>query len=83
VRSGNGWSLTLTTPLALGTYAVAATVTDADGFTLSDATTNELVIGSAPGGTVTIGGSFQRERPGLRRHHRGDRIDRRPDAGRA
>jgi hypothetical protein len=57
VRSGNGWSLALVTPLALGTYNVAATVTDADGFTLSDATTDELVI-STGGGPVTLGGSF-------------------------
>jgi hypothetical protein len=57
VRSGNNWSLTLTTPLAVGTYAVAATLTDVDGFTLSDATTNELVL-TSPGGTVTIAGSF-------------------------
>jgi hypothetical protein len=57
VRTGNNWSLTLTSPLALGTYTVAATVTDADGFTLSDATTDELVI-AAPSGTVTIDGSL-------------------------
>jgi hypothetical protein len=55
VRSGNNWSLALTSPLAVGTYAVTATVTNADGFTLSDATTNELVIAN---GALTLGGSF-------------------------
>jgi hypothetical protein len=57
VRSSNNWSLALTSPLALGTYPVTATITNADGFTLSDATTDELAITGA-GGTVTIGGSF-------------------------
>ncbi|HYW51611.1 MAG TPA: YDG domain-containing protein, partial [Gemmatimonadaceae bacterium] len=54
---GGTWSLTLASPLSLGTYDVAATITNADGFTLSDATINELVI-SAPTTTLTIGGSF-------------------------
>lgn len=58
-QSGTNWSLTLTSPLALGTYSVTATITNADGFTLSDTTSNELTIwdGTSPA-TVTIGGSF-------------------------
>jgi hypothetical protein len=57
VGSGNVWSLTVASPLALDTYSVTATVTNADGFTLSDNTTNELRIASG-GGTLTLGGSF-------------------------
>ena len=57
IRNGNSWSLTLTTPLSLGTYDVAATITNANGFTLSDVTLNELVI-SAQVTTLTVGGSF-------------------------
>ena len=58
-QSGTSWSLTLTSPLALGTYSVTATITNADGFTLSDATSNELTIwnGSSPA-PLTISGSF-------------------------
>lgn len=52
--SGGTWSLTLTSSLAAGSYDISATITNADGFTLSDATTNELTIAPA----VTIGGSF-------------------------
>lgn len=54
---GTTWSLTPSPALSVGTYEVTATITNADGFTLSDATTNELVI-NASTGTVTIGGSF-------------------------
>ncbi len=43
-RNGNSWSLQLTTPLALGTYSITATIGNANGFTLSDGTTNELTI---------------------------------------
>jgi hypothetical protein len=50
------WSLTLTSPLIAGTYSVTATITNADGFTLSDPTVDELVV--AVGGGVTIAGSF-------------------------
>lgn len=58
VVAGSGtWSLALTAPLTQGTYSVTATLTDASGFTLSDATINELVIGP-PLTTLTIGGSF-------------------------
>lgn len=53
----NAWSLALASPLSLGTYDVVATITNTDGFTLSDATINELVV-SAPTTTLTIGGSF-------------------------
>jgi hypothetical protein len=58
--NGTTWSLSLTSPLALGTYPVTATITNSDGFTLSDPTTNELVIGTAPPAitTVTVGGAF-------------------------
>ena len=57
ISSGNTWSLTLGTPLSLGTYDVAATITNTNGFTLSDATLNELVT-SASVTTLTVGGSF-------------------------
>jgi len=58
VATGAGtWSLALTTPLAQGTYDVTSTLTNAAGFTLSDGTINELVIGSGIT-TITIGGSF-------------------------
>ncbi|WP_411280875.1 YDG domain-containing protein [Gemmatimonas sp.] len=57
VRSGTSWSLTLTTPLPTGTYEVAATITNTDGFTLSDTSTNEVTITPVTT-TVTIGGSF-------------------------
>lgn len=57
VRVGSAWSLALATPLATGTHEVAATITNANGFTLSDATTNELVV-TTGGGAVTLGGSF-------------------------
>lgn len=56
-RSGNNWSLALSSALSLGTYAVTATITDGNGFTLSDATTNELQIVAAVT-TVTLSGSF-------------------------
>ncbi len=40
------WSFTVPNSVSLsaGTYNVVATITDGDGFTLSDATTNELVV---------------------------------------
>ena len=57
VRNGTDWSLTLTSPLAVATYSVAATITNADGFTLSDPTSNELVI-TIPTTSVTVNGSF-------------------------
>jgi hypothetical protein len=56
-RSGTNWSLALASPLAVGTHEVTATVTNASGFTLSDATTNELTV-TAPLRPVTLGGSF-------------------------
>ena len=51
-RSGNTWSLQLPT-LAAGTYNVVATITNTAGYTLSDSTSNELIITTA--GTPTIG----------------------------
>jgi len=56
VASGS-WSLALATPLAVGTYSVTATVTNTAGYTLNDATSNELVISQATT-AVTIGGTF-------------------------
>ncbi|MDF1505191.1 YDG domain-containing protein [Roseisolibacter sp. H3M3-2] len=55
--AGGAWSLALATPLAVGVHSVTATVTNADGFTLSDGTTGELTI-TAPTTAVTVGGSF-------------------------
>lgn len=57
VRSGTSWSLALTSALAVGTYSVTATITNSDGFTLSDGTMNELTI-TAPATSVTLGGSL-------------------------
>ncbi len=55
VSVGDGeWSLTLTSPLPNGIYDVVATVTNADGFTLADGTTNELQIGTS----LTVSGNF-------------------------
>lgn len=51
---GGTWSVTLTSSLAAGSYDISATITNADGFTLSDATSNELTIAPA----VTLSGSF-------------------------
>ncbi len=56
-RNGSSWSLALASPLSVGTYSVTATLTDADGFTLSDVSSDELTI-TAPLTTVTLGGSF-------------------------
>ena len=50
--SGNTWSLQLPT-LATGTYNIIATITNTAGYTLSDSTSNELIITTA--GTPTIG----------------------------
>ena len=50
--SGNTWSLQLPT-LATATYNVVATITNTAGYTLSDSTSNELII--TPPGTPTIG----------------------------
>ncbi|WP_310594199.1 gliding motility-associated C-terminal domain-containing protein [Flavobacterium sp.] len=52
VVSGNNWSLPLPT-LATGTYSVVATITNTAGYTLSDSTSNELIITQA--GVPTIG----------------------------
>ncbi len=52
--SDGQWSLTLPSPLPNGTYDVVATVTNLDGFTLSDATSNELRIATI----LTLSGSF-------------------------
>jgi hypothetical protein len=51
---GNTWSLTIPSNLALATYEVTATITNADGYTLTDATSDELVIYSP---TLTVNGT--------------------------
>jgi hypothetical protein len=53
VISGTTWSLTLTEPLTPGSYSVTATITNADGFTLADATQSEVTI---TGAELTVGG---------------------------
>lgn len=50
--AGTNWTLQLPT-LATGTYSVVATITNTAGYTLSDSTSNELIITTA--GTPTIG----------------------------
>jgi gliding motility-associated-like protein len=52
VVTGNTWSLQLPT-LTPATYNVVATITNSAGYTLSDSTSNELII--TPPGTPTIG----------------------------
>jgi gliding motility-associated-like protein len=54
VVSGNTWTLQLPT-LTSATYNVVATITNTAGYTLSDSTSNELII--TPPGTSTIGSS--------------------------
>ncbi len=53
---GNTWSLTIPSNLALATYEVTATIINADGYTLTDATSDELVIYSP---TLTVNGSLK------------------------
>ncbi|MFN8670127.1 MAG: YDG domain-containing protein [Gemmatimonadaceae bacterium] len=55
--SGNSWTLTPNGPLATGTYSVTATITNLQGYTLSDGTVNELTI-TPTVTTITLGGSF-------------------------
>ncbi|WP_296685155.1 hypothetical protein, partial [Flavobacterium sp.] len=48
VITGNTWSLPISSALTTGsTYPVTATITNTGGYTLSDSTTNELVITQA------------------------------------
>ncbi len=54
VISGNTWSLPIPTALSVGTYTVVATITNTSGYTLSDSTSNELVISQVGVPTVTI-----------------------------
>lgn len=42
------WSLAIETPLAAGTYNVTATVTAADGRTITDTSSGEIVVKEAP-----------------------------------
>ena len=53
VISGNTWSLPISTALNVGTYTVVATITNTSGYTLSDSTSNELVISQVGVPTVT------------------------------
>ena len=46
--TGNTWSAVVETPLADGTYDVAATAADAAGNTAADGTANELVVNTHP-----------------------------------
>ncbi|QEK52696.1 hypothetical protein FYC62_14275 [Pedobacter aquae] len=52
VNNGN-WSLAIPSALPLGTYSVTATITNTDGYILSDVTSNELVI-TAPSTEITV-----------------------------
>ena len=57
VNSGN-WSLPIPSALALGTYSVTATITNTNGYILSDATSDELVITNVPSAsTITVTGA--------------------------
>ncbi len=51
---GGNWSLALTTPLADGSYEVIARVTDAGGSTITDSTSNELVIDTSGPAAPTV-----------------------------
>ncbi|MBM3177719.1 MAG: hypothetical protein FJZ78_06900 [Bacteroidetes bacterium] len=55
VVSGGTWSLNLPTNFlsAGNTYSVTATIINAAGYTLSDATANELVVSAAAAGTIS------------------------------
>lgn len=54
--NGNSWTVT-TNPLAIGTYNVVATATDAAGNSATDSTTNELVIQQMTAPVVSNAGS--------------------------
>lgn len=45
---GTTWSLPISSALALGTYPVIAKITNSSGYTLNDATSNELIIFGKP-----------------------------------
>lgn len=51
------WSLTIPSALAIGTYSVTAKITNSAGYTLNDATSNELIIYQA-GGPPTVESSY-------------------------
>ena len=59
--SGNTWSFTVPSALSNGTYNIIATITNTAGYTLSDSTSNELIITTA--GTPTIGVSATQLNP--------------------
>jgi gliding motility-associated-like protein len=42
--SGNNWTLAISDPIPAGTYNVVAVITNSSGYTLTDATTDELKI---------------------------------------
>jgi len=48
--SGGTWSLTIPTNINFNTYDVLATITNTDGYTLNDNTTDELIITQPPAG---------------------------------
>ena len=57
---GNSWSLPISSALTVNTYPITATITNTAGYTLSDPSTNELIISEPPvitgpdnGGTST------------------------------
>ncbi len=53
--NGDGsWTLTITTPMAEGTYNVTAAVTDPAGNISADVTTDELVVEATPLSTPTV-----------------------------
>ena len=64
---GTDWSLPINTALALGTYSVVAKITSSAGYTLNDATSNEVVIigtpvvvtssGTSSANTITVYGN--------------------------
>lgn len=57
--SGGNWTLALPGPLSTGVYQVVATITNAAGYTLSDASSNELTVGAGASPiTIAAGGTF-------------------------
>ncbi len=57
IVSGSTWSLTIPSNIPYNTYEVIATITNADGYTLTDNTENELIINQPP--TITTTGTLK------------------------
>ena len=55
--SGGNWTLALPGPLSTGVYQVVATITNAQGYTLSDTSTGELVVGTLTPLTIRLAAS--------------------------